>query len=124
MSISKNILTAAAVLAVTSVVAFQPKQASAMPRVNLDAQFMTADNVQKVGVKKRRIKRAIRRHVRKHRHYHRRHRHGHRHGHGYYRAYAGPVCHAHTYKVPGMGLHTRFRCNHAHFRAYDSWYWK
>ena len=121
MSINKTFLTAAAVFVATSVVALQPKAADAMPRVTLDAQLMKTDTLQKVGVKKRRVKRAVRRHLR---HYRRHHRHYHRrHGRGYYRAYAGPACHAHTYKVPGIGLHTRFRCDHVHFRAYDSWYW-
>ncbi len=118
MNIRNTMLAAAAVVVATSIVAIYPTQANAMPRVQLDAQAMKAGDIVKVGAKKRRIRRYIRRSLRRH---HRRH---HRHGRGRgYGPYAGAGCHAHTYKVPGMGLHTRVRCNHWHYRAYNSWYW-
>ena len=115
MNVTKSTLTAAAFALAVSFVAFQPSEANAMPRVHFDAQSVQGGNVVKAGWKKRRFRRFVRRHLR----HHWRHRHGyghwHRHGYG---------CHAHSYKVPGMHIHTRYRCGHRHFRAYDSWYWK
>jgi hypothetical protein len=43
-----------------------------------------------------------------------------------YRGYigaGGSLCHRHIYPVPGMGFHRAVRCNHRHYRAYDSWEW-
>ncbi|NJM33753.1 MAG: hypothetical protein HC850_02520 [Rhodomicrobium sp.] len=33
------------------------------------------------------------------------------------------LCHRHIYPVPGMAFHANVRCNHRHYRAYDSWEW-
>ena len=114
MNVTKSTLTAAALALAVSFVAFQPSEANAMPRVHFDAQNVQTGNIVKAGWKKRRFRRFVRRHLR----HHWRHRHGYGHWHGH--RYG---CHAHSYKVPGMRMHTRVRCGHRHFRAYDSWYW-
>lgn len=122
------ILTASFLSTALMTGAIQTGTANAAPAIKPNTQIpqiVKVDAVQKVGVRKQRLKRFVHRNYRHWRwckNHPRRCRGGYRlRGADY--GYAPRKCHRHFYKVPGMHFHARVLCGHRHFRAYRSWGW-